>query len=139
MSVRLDPKQLAAAREVVPPPMLRSCQDHNFELPAELYATMAALLFGFLAILAVGFAAPALAVPMGINLIFLIAFFGVPILFVRAARDERRSLGWSEFMERGINTATGHSSGRDATVLVLLLPLFIFCWAIAIVVIAATV
>lgn len=138
MTVRLDPKQLAAAREVVSPPALRSCQDHNFELPAALYATMVALLVGFLVILAVGFANPGLAVPMAINAIFLTAFFGIPILFVRAAHDEKRSLGWSEFMERGIETATGHSSGRDATMLVLLLPLFIFCWAIAIIVIVAT-
>lgn len=138
MTARLDPQQLAVAREIVSLPMLRSCQDHNFELPAALYATMFALLAGFLVILAVGFANPGLAVPMVINAIFLTAFFGIPILFVRAVHDEKRSLGWSEFMERGIKTASGHSSGRDATTLVLLLPLFIFCWAIAIIVIVAT-
>ncbi len=138
MTVRFDPKQLAAAREFVSPPMLRSCQDHNFELPAALYATIVALLVGFLVILAAGFANPGLVVPMAINAIFLTAFFGIPILFVRAAHDEERSLGWSEFMERGIETATGHCSGRDATMLVLMLPLFIFCWAIAIIVIVAT-
>ncbi|MEO6580940.1 MAG: hypothetical protein ABIN83_07290 [Sphingomicrobium sp.] len=138
MSIRLDPKQLADARLVVPSPALRSCQDHNFELPTGLYALMAALLFGFLAILTVGLADPGLVVPMAINFIFLAAFFGVPTLFVRAAKDGKRPLGWAEFMERGIETATGHSSGREATVLALVLPFFIFCWAIAIVAIVAT-
>lgn len=139
MSVRLDPKQLSAARELVRPPALRSCQDHGFELPTGLYAAVAALLFGFLAILAIGLADPGLLVPMAINFIFLTAFFTVPVLFVRTGQDSHRALRWAEFLERGINTATGHCGGRDAAILVLLLPAFIFCWAIVIVAIAATV
>jgi hypothetical protein len=36
-------------------------------------------------------------------------------------------------MRKGIDTATGHSSGGEAIVLVLLLPALIFFWALAIV------
>ena len=40
-------------------------------------------------------------------------------------------------MEKGVETASGHESGRDATILVLMLPVFIFCWAVAIAIISA--
>lgn len=135
MSVRLDPALLRADATIVPPPSRRACEDHNFELPTGLYLAMAALLFGFLAVLVAGLANPGLIVPMAVNFAFLTAFFAVPAIFVRAARDGKRSLNWSDFMRRGIDTATGHSSAGEATVLVLLLPALIFCWSIAIVVI----
>jgi hypothetical protein len=140
MSVHVNPELLRVdARVVAPPPALRSCEDHNFELPTPLYLTMAALLSGFLAVLAIGLADPGLIVPMGINFVFLTAFFGIPVIFVRASRAGHSALGWSEFLQRGIMTATGHNSGREAAVLVLMLPAFIFLWAIAIVAIVATV
>jgi hypothetical protein len=139
MSVRIDPLLLAADAKLVPPPLQRACDDHSFELPAGIYVAMAALLFGFLAILAIGLANPNLVVPMGINFVFLTAFFTVPAIFVRAARDSKGSLDWSRFMARGIETATGHSSGGQATVLILMLPALIFCWSLAIVAINALV
>jgi hypothetical protein len=40
-------------------------------------------------------------------------------------------------MRKGVETATGHSSGGEAMVLVLILPALIFCWAVAIVTIVA--
>jgi hypothetical protein len=139
MSVRVDPKLLVAEATIVPPPSQRACEDHSFELPTGLYAAMAALLFGFLAVLAVGLADPGLVVPMGINFAFLAAFFAVPAIFVRTANDGKGSLSWSRFMAHGIETATGHSSGKEAAVLILMLPALIFCWALAIVAIWAAV
>ena len=137
MTVRVDPALLRAEAQIVPPPPARACQDHSFELPGGLYAAMAALLFGFLAVLAAGLATPGLVVPMAINFIFLIAFFTVPAMFVGLAGENGRSNSWHRFMRQGIETATGHASGREAAVLMLMLPAFIFCWSIAIVVIAA--
>jgi hypothetical protein len=139
MSVRVDPKLLQSDARLVAPPNQRSCQDHSFELPTGLYVAMAALLFGFLAVLAIGLASPGLVVPMAINFIFLTAFFAVPALFVRTSRDDRRAGSWTTFLERGIDTATGHCSGKEAATLMLLLPAFIFCWSLAIVAIAAAV
>ena len=137
MSVRVDPLLLRADAKLVPPPIQRACEDHHFELPTGLYVAMAALLFGFLAVLAIGLANPGLVVPMAINFAFLTAFFAVPTIFVRASGDDKRSLRWSEFMARGIDTATGRVSGGEAIVLVLLLPALIFCWSLAIVAINA--
>lgn len=139
MSVRVDPKLLKAEARIVPAPATRACEDHSFELPTGLYVAMAALLFGFLAVLAVGLASPGLVVPMGINFIFLTAFFTVPAIFVRTSHDGSKASNWTRFLDRGIETATGHCAGRDAAVLMLLLPAFIFCWALAVVAIAALV
>lgn len=139
MSIRVDPVLLKAEARLVPAPVERSCTDHSFELPGGLYAAMAMLLFGFLAVLAVGLPTPGLVLPMAINFIFLTAFFAVPAIFVRAARDDSRPGSWAAFLDRGIDTASGHCSGRDAAVLMLLLPLFIFGWSVAIVTIAALV
>jgi hypothetical protein len=111
--------------------------DHGFELPPAVFRAMAALFFGFLAVLTVGLAEPQLVVPMGVNFAFLTAFFAVPALFAGQTRGESRSLRWSEFMRRGIQTATGHSTGGEAVVLILVLPALIFFWALAIVTIVA--
>lgn len=139
MSVRVDPVQLKADARLVAAPLERSCTDHSFELPGGLYAAMAVLLFGFLAVLAIGLPTPGLIVPMAVNFIFLTAFFAVPAIFVRAARDPARPGSWAAFLDRGIETATGHCGGKEAAVLMLLLPVFIFGWALAIVTIAALV
>ena len=139
MSARLDSALLRTNATVVPAPALRACEDHSFELPASLYATMAALFAGFLGVLAVGLADSGLIVPMGISFAFLTAFFAIPTIFVATANDSKHSLRWSEFMRIGVQTATGHSTGSEAAVLILMLPLLIFCWAIAIVVINALV
>lgn len=139
MSVRVDPIQLKAEARVVAAPNQRSCQDHSFELPTGLYVAMAALFFGFLAVLAIGLPTPGLVVPMAINFVFLAAFFGIPAIFVRSANTDGRAKSWTRFMDRGIETANGHSSGKEAAVLMMVLPVFIFGWSLAIVTIAALV
>ena len=139
MSFRVDPIKLKAEARVVAAPNERSCQDHSFELPTGLYVAMAGLFFGFLAVLAVGLSSSGLVVPMAINFVFLTAFFAIPAIFVRSANTEGRAKSWTRFMDRGIETANGHSSGKEAAVLMLVLPAFIFCWALAIVTIAALV
>lgn len=128
-----------AADEIVPAPSPGACDDQCFELPTRIYAAMALLLFGFLAVMAVGFSHPQMIVPMGINFAFLTAFFAVPSIFVRASGMPARSLGWSDFKRAGIATATGRCPAGEAVVLVLLLPALIFCWGIAVVTIAALV
>jgi hypothetical protein len=139
MTSRIDRVKLLAREEIVASPAQRACEDHSFGLPPAIFGAMAALFFGFLGVLAIGLAEPQLIIPMGINFAFLTAFFAVPAIFAGVARDESRSLRWSEFMRKGIETATGHSSGREAAVLVLMLPALIFFWAIAIVTIVALV
>ena len=126
MTRQIDHAKLLAREEVVSPPTPRACVDQGFELPPVIFRAMAALFFGFLAVLTVGLAEP-----------HLTAFFAVPALFAGQAGGASRSRRLSEFMRKGVETATGHSSGGEAMVLVLILPALIFCWAVAIVTIVA--
>lgn len=138
MSVRLDPGLLVRDAAIVSPPAPRACDDPRFELPGRLYAAMATLFFGFMAVMTVGFGNPGLVVPMAINVAFLTAFFAVPVLFVRTGHGRGRSLSWKSFREEGVETATGRTASAEATILVLLLPAVIFVWGLAVVAIAAT-
>ena len=139
MSVRQLPEILLAKDEIVAAPVAEGCKDQCFELPTALYVVTGALFLGFVSVLSLAFANPEMAVPFGIIVAFLVAFFAVPTIFVRAARGENgaRSLCWSEFMENGVAIDHGRCSGRDAAVLVLLLPALIFCFALAVAVIVA--
>lgn len=138
MTRRIDHAELLLRKEIVAAPGQRSCEDQTFELPPALYIGMAALLFGFVTVLSLVFSSHML-VAWGVIAAFITMFFAVPTIFTRFWVGEQRpaALGWSEFMERGVNTATGHASGVEATVLVLLLPFLIFCFAIAVAIIAA--
>lgn len=137
MTRQIDQAKLLARREIVSSPAQRGFEDHGFELPPAVFRAMAALFFGFLAVLTVGLSEPDLVVPMGVNFFFLTAFFAVPAIFVSVAQGEARPIRWSEFMRKGIQTATGHSSGGEAVVLILMLPALIFVFALAIVTIVA--
>ena len=138
MSLHQEQHVLAARNEVVGVSRGQEWLDYGFELPTGIYAAMAMLFFGFLAVMAIGFANPGLIVPMAICFAFLTAFFAIPGIFVRSApASARPAMRWSELMRRGIDTQTGRASGQEAVVLVLLLPALIFAWAIAVVTIAA--
>ena len=141
MTTLLHSQVLLARDEIVAAPALRACKDRTFELPPVLHFATAALFLGFVGVLSFAFRNPELAVPFGVFVAFIVAFFTVPGLWARMnpADSRTRALGWSEFMERGVATATGRCGGREATTLVLLLPFLILCWAIAIAAIAALV
>ena len=141
MTRRLDHASLLASQEIAAPPTPRACTDRGFELPTGIYIAMAAMFLGFVGVLSFAFRNPGMAVPFGICVIFIAAFFTVPALMVRTSPDEgtTRGLSWSRFMEDGIATATGRTAGGEAAVLALLLPFLILCWAIAVAVIAAVV
>ena len=141
MTRRLDHAELLVRQELVAPPMLRACTDRGFELPTGVYVAMAAMFLGFVGVLSFAFRNPEMAVPFGVFVAFIVAFFVVPGLWARMkpADSRTRALDWSRFMAEGVETATGHSSGREAAVLALLLPFLILCWAIAVAVIAALV
>ena len=141
MTRRLTHAELVARHEIVAPPLQRACTDRGFELPTAIYAAMAAMFLGFVGILSFAFRNPEMAVPFGVFVAFIAAFFVVPGLWSRMQPEDSRTppLSWSRFMAEGIATGTGHSSGREAAVLALLLPFLILCWAISVAVIAALV
>jgi hypothetical protein len=141
MTRRLSHAELLASQQIAAPPGPRACTDRGFELPTGIYVAMAAMFLGFVGVLSSAFRNPEMAVPFGVCVVFIAAFFAVPTVMVRTKSQDGSTpaLSWSRFMEDGMATATGRTAGAEATVLVLLLPFLILCWAIAIAVIAALV
>lgn len=139
MSRRQTREQLLVQNEIVAAPAKRACGDQSFELPTAIYVAMASMFFGFVAVLSFAFRGGHMAVVYGVIFAFIAAFFAVPALFSGMAHEQRRTetLSLFEFGERGIATATGRASARDATILVLLLPFLILCFGIAVATIAA--
>ena len=136
MTTRVRPELLVARNEIFAAPAERACIDQSFELPSGLYIAMASLFAGFIGVLSLAFRGGHMAVAYGVIFAFIAAFFAVPTLFPAMAPEGKRSLSWTMFRMRGIQTATGRSTARDATVLVLLLPFLIFCFGMAVAAIA---
>lgn len=118
--------------------------DRNFELPRSLYAATVACYLGFLAIMAAAFMAPALAIPMVIFAFIIAAGFGVPTVWTRIKSNAvdtnaSRPMSTGKFLNQGIVTHTGRCAPRDAAVQVLILPVLVVLWGLAVVVIAALV
>ena len=80
MTRHIDHAKLLAREEIVSSPAQRASEDQGFGLPPVIFRTMAALFFGFLVVLWIGLAEPHLVVPMGVNFVFLTAFFAIPAM-----------------------------------------------------------
>lgn len=136
-------RQAVAAKAIVHPEaalLPPGVVDRSFELPTRLYVATAALYLGFMAVTAIGFGNTELLLPMAAIVILIAGAFGVPAVWVRMAPGSRRSAkSWSRFRAEGIATEHGNTSARDAMVQVLILPVLIFLWGIAVVIIAALV
>lgn len=141
MSRRQIREQLLVSDQIVAAPAQRACQDQSFELPGAIYVAMATMFVGFIGVLSLAFRGGHMAVVYGVIFAFIAAFFVVPALFVRQAPEEghTKALSLFDFGRRGIVTATGHASAREATILVLLLPFLILCFGIGVAIIAALV
>ena len=124
MTGRQKHEQLLAQGEIASGPADRACRDQSFELPTGIYIAMAMMFTGFVAVLGLAFRGGHMAVVVGVIFAFIGAFFAVPATFPGVAKSETSTtaLSWSEFADRGIATATGHSTAREAATLVLLLP-----------------
>ena len=143
MTSRVKLADLHARDELALPPQQleqRACNDQSFELPSAIYIAMGSMFVGFISVLAFAFRSN-MAVSYGVIFAFIAAFFAVPALFPRVTRGvvANKRLDWHTFRSNGIATATGHASGREATILILLLPFLILCFAIAVATIAAVI
>ena len=141
MTARIDHKDLLAGARIVRAPLSaepRCCTDQSFELPPVLHFATGAMFLGFVSVLTAAFSNH-MAVSFGVIAAFIAAFFAVPTIFARSESFGGQALGWSEFMERGVDTATGRTGAGEAATLVLLLPFLILCFGIAVVTIAALV
>lgn len=113
--------------------------DQTFGLPAALYKASVALYLGFLVVTGTAFASPGLAIPMAIFVLFIVAGFGLPAMWTRLASNVPDAPTLGEFAQRGIMTSTGRLAPRDAAVQMLILPVLLVVWGLAIAVIAAIV
>jgi hypothetical protein len=113
--------------------------DRNFGLPTALYGATVVCYLGFLAIVGTAFANPVLAIPMAIIVLLIAAAFGVPAIWTRLRDNASSPETLGEFETRGIMTNTGRLAPRDATIQVLILPVLVVVWGLAIAVIAAIV
>jgi hypothetical protein len=134
---RGDARVVAAPAEAVVRHQVEN--DRNFGLPTALYGATVGCYLGFLLIVGSAFANPALAIPLAIIVLLIAAFFAVPAMWTRLRdnRSEPQTLG--EFETRGIMTNTGRLAPRDATIQVLILPVLLVVWGLAVAVIAAVV
>jgi len=142
MSKHHDLQRLAANAVLVAAPVApqRACTDRSFELPTALYAASIGSYLAFLAIMAVGFQSPDMILPMVIFVAFIAILFGTPMMWARMKPDhDSRALTMSQFLARGIETHTGHNTGGTAAVQMLILPVLVVLWGIAVVVVAASV
>jgi hypothetical protein len=56
---------------------------------------------------------------------FAVAFFTVPRIFFAVEADPSRRPSLPAFMHKGLATATGHSSGRDALIQMMIVPVLL--------------
>lgn len=114
--------------------------DRTFEMPKALYGATVGLYLAFLGIMWAGFSSPGLVIPMVIFAGFIVAGFGVPAIWVRLKSESAsRPLTMGSFSQKGIMTNTGRLAPRDAAIQMLILPVLVVLWGLAVVTIAALV
>ncbi|WP_421990635.1 hypothetical protein [Qipengyuania sp.] len=140
MSKHFTRELVAQQAAIVESPKVAHDADRSFELPKGLYFATVGLYLGFLAVMAAGLSTPGLIIPMAIFALFIVAGFGLPLIWTRLAPGHRaRNMSWDKLESRGIATHTGRVTARDAAAQVLILPVLIFGWGVASVTIAALV
>jgi hypothetical protein len=140
MSIHYTAETFAEARILKKTAPFETKVGRSFDLPPVLHAATVGLYLAFLGVMAFAFQDRGLIIPMAIFVIYIAMAFGVPAMWVRMKPDHAsQQLNWSDFSRFGINTYTGKMSARDATGQVLILPVLILGWGVAIAVIAAIV
>jgi hypothetical protein len=128
---RAPPQAEARVAAFMPTP---AAPDMPAAVGAILFAAYAALIGAF----ALATVASAYSIYMiTISALFVVTFFTVPRIFfgIEPKAGRRPSLG--RFMHDGVQTLTGHSSGKDALVQMLIVPVFLTFAALAMGVAAA--
>jgi hypothetical protein len=137
MSQRFSPQALQA-RAVVTAMPLPAKVDRTFGLPSGLYAATVSLYLAFIGVMAVTFMNRELAIPMVIFAGFVLLAFGLAAYWTKMQpHNDAAPLGWGQFAARGIDTLSGRLTATEAAVQVLLLPVLILGWGLAVAVIVA--
>jgi hypothetical protein len=74
---------------------------------------------------------------VAIAALFMVAFFAVPRLFLAQEPGGGARPSLEAFMDKGMDTLTGHSKGRDALIQMIIVPVFLTIDVVAIAITAA--
>ncbi len=123
-----------------PAPLVREDVDRSFELPTRLYVATVGAYVAFMIVMAAGFQSREMILPIAICAVYITMAFGVPTLWTRMRPgNPSQAIAWNRFLAQGIDTWTGRMGARDAALQVLILPVLVLLWGVAVAVIAATV
>lgn len=140
MSMRIAQELVTEKARVVEAPRAPTKVDRTFELPRALYIVTVGAYLGFLALTATAFATPGLIIPMVIFTFIIVAGFAVPTIWTRMQpENDSAAKSWTRFEGEGIMTHTGPLKPKDAAIQVLILPVLVLLWGVAVVTIAAAV
>lgn len=133
--IRLVP---TVAGTVAPAPM--PLPTRHFDLPPLLHGATLGLFLIYLAVMGATFAGGRMPIVLAICAISVVGMFVVPALFqLMGPRHDDRPLSLSAFARDGIDCLTGRLSAGQASVQVLIMPVLILAWGIAIAIIATAV
>lgn len=128
----------ATVSEVFPASAVKSRR--SFDLHPALFAITVGAYLLYVLMMAVTFMAAEMIIPLAIFVITIVAGFGVPALWARVEGVAVAHLpDWHEFVRDGIDTWTGHLSGKEVIAQVMIMPAMLLIWAVAIAVIRASV
>jgi hypothetical protein len=134
MSIHYPATQFQDVATRVAAPNLRQDVDRSFGLPPVLHIATFGLYFAFLTVMSVGLGSSELAIPLAICFIFLGMAAAVPAKWVTMKPARRtQAADWTEFLQEGIETHTGRMHAGDAIAQVMILPVLIFVWGVAII------
>lgn len=139
MSQRLSQQQFRELIVEAPiQPVGRTQVDRSFGLPNRLYVATVGLYLTFIGVMAGLFLNPELAIPMVIFAGFVILAFGLAGRWTRMEpANGSAAPDWAAFRAQGIETLSGRLTAGEATVQVLLLPVLILGWGLAVALIVA--
>ncbi|MFC3173182.1 hypothetical protein ACFOD9_02835 [Novosphingobium bradum] len=139
MSQHISQADLTAAAAVSDAPV-QTRVDRSFELPASLYGVTVACYLGFLALMSVLFMNGELVLPMVVIVFSIVAGFGLCRQWAAMKPgNDSRTLTPGQFANRGVQTLSGRLTAAEASAQVLILPVLLMCWGVAIAVIYAVV
>lgn len=129
--------ELKAETQIVAAGASSAKVDRTFELPKGLYIGMVAIYMSYLLLMGTAFQAGHMVVIMSICMISVAAGFGVPALWaLMQPENDSTNMSWQQFVRSGIETHTGALNAKDATIQIMILPILVLVWGVAIVAIA---
>lgn len=140
MTVHMTARELAAIAAPVPPAYAKPNRvARTFDLHPALHIATFAGFFAYLGIMWLAFGNPELVLPFVIFVVFLAGSFAVPAWWARVARQDGPVASWREFLNEGIDCATGHLNARQAMVQVLIMPAMLIGWGLMVAAIRASI